>query len=182
MQNLIRYFRHLLFLAFFPVASAVSTPLMAGQIAIAVTNDFDFTLDELKREFERISDHQITIIPGPSSRHYGEIINGANFDIFLSDDAQRPVVLEQEQKIIPGSRFTYAISRLVLWSLDNRALTPEVLQEQNFHLLALTNPRLSACDDARDRADNARREVRDEARDEVRDSIGSKNESSESDD
>lgn len=123
---------------------AIPPAVNAGQIAIAVTNDFDFTLEELKRAFERQSNHRITIVPGPSSRHYGQIINGADYDIFLSDDAARPEILEQERQTGPGSRFTYAFSRLVLWSVDNRVLNPEVLREKNFHLLAVTDPRLSA--------------------------------------
>ena len=137
-------FRHLLFLAFFATCGLACPTLLAGQFAIAVANDFDFTLEELTREFERYSGHEVTIVPGPSSRHYGQIINGAGYDIFLSDDSTRPEILERENKTIPGSRFTYAFSRLVLWSVDNRPLSPEVLREKNFHLLALTNPRLSA--------------------------------------
>lgn len=139
-----RFFRHLFLFAFLLATGVASPTLFAGQITIAVTHDFDFTLEELKQEFDKNSSHEITIIPGPSSRHYGEIINGAPFDIFLSDDTQRPAVLEEEMKIVPGSRFTYAVSKLVLWSVDNRILTPEVLKEQNFRLLAVTNPRLSA--------------------------------------
>jgi molybdate transport system substrate-binding protein len=136
--------RRLLFLAFFAVYGLISPALFAGQISIAVANDFDFTLEELTREFERFSDHDVTIVPGPSSHHYGQIMNGAGYDIFLSDETSRTEILESENKTIPGSRFTYAFSRLVLWSVDNRPLDSEVLREKNFHLLALTNPRLSA--------------------------------------
>ena len=144
MKTAFPQYRHLLFLAFFAVSGLTSPALQAGQIAIAVANDFDFTLEELTREFERISGHVVTIVPGPSSRHYGQIINGADYDIFLSDDSTRPEILEKENRAIPGSRFTYAFSRLVLWSAENRSLSPSVFQEQTFHLLAVTNPRLSA--------------------------------------
>jgi len=144
MKKAHHFVRRLLFLAFFATAGTASMAIQAAQITIAVSNDFDFTLEELKNEFERTSSHQVTIVPGPSRRHYGDIMAGAAFDIFLSDDVQRPAVLEQSNKIIPGSRFTYAYNRMVLWSVNNRALSPEVLREKDFHLLAVTNPRLSA--------------------------------------
>lgn len=144
MKTVYRHYRQLLFLVFLATGGIASPALQAGQVAIAVANDFDFTLEELKREFERQSVHQVTITPGTSSRHYGQIINGADFDIFLSDDSSRPEILEKEMMAVPGSRFTYAISRLVLWSVTSRAVNPDVLREKSFHLLALTNPRLSA--------------------------------------
>lgn len=110
---------------------------------MAVTNDFDFTLDELKREFEHQTDHRVIITPGPSSRLYNDIIRGVPFDVFLSDDTRRPAVLEQEGRVVRNSRFTYALSKLVLWSVGNREVTPVALREKDFHLLAVTNPLLS---------------------------------------
>lgn len=143
MKNALYFARQLLLLAIFPLLGLASSTAMAGQIAIAVSSDFDFTLDELKAEFERLTSHTVTVMPGPSSRHYGEILNGAPYDIFLSDDVRRPAVLAENGQAIKDSLFTYAQSRLVLWSVTNRPLSTDVLREKSFGLLAVTDPRLS---------------------------------------
>ncbi len=128
----------------FLIATAMgSTSLYAGEVRVAVTSNFDFTLEELKQEFEKLSEHRVIVSPGPSAQHYGEILKGAGYDIFLSEDDMRPEVLEQQGKIIPGSRFTYAHARLVLWSLANRKLNSDTLSRGEFDLLAVANPRLS---------------------------------------
>jgi len=122
------------------ILTALCTNAFAGQVTVAVTNNFDYTAVELKTQFEAISGHTINIIPGPSSAHYNRILQGEGFDIFLSDDSERPGILEANAH---GTRFTYASAKLVLWSVDNRRLTPDLLQEKDFQLLAITNPRLS---------------------------------------
>lgn len=121
----------------------LSPYLKADQVSIAVTSNFDFTAEELKKEFELLSDHKVTLTPGTSSQLFGRIHQGESFDIFLSDEAQRTAILEEDGKIIPGSRFTYALGRLVLWSVKTRSLGSNVLMEKEFELLALSNPRLS---------------------------------------
>ncbi len=90
-----------------------------------------------------MSGHSVTTVPGPSAKHYGEIMQGSGYDIFLSEDEMRPQVLENQGRIIPGSRFTYAHARLVLWSIDNRKLTSDTLSQGEFEFLAIANPRLS---------------------------------------
>jgi molybdate transport system substrate-binding protein len=122
------------------ILTALCTNAFAGQVTVAVTNNFDYTAVELKTQFEAISGHTVNLIPGPSSAHYNRILQGEGFDIFLSDDSERPGILEANAH---GTRFTYASAKLVLWSVDNRRLTPDLLTEKDFHLLAITNPRLS---------------------------------------
>lgn len=117
--------------------------VIAGQVNIAVTSNFDFTAEELKREFETQTEHTVILNPGPSNQHFNRIVEGASFDIFLSDDVNRAEVLERTTNIPAGSRFTYAMGRLVLWSVNSRSLGPRVLQEKDFMLLAATDPRLS---------------------------------------
>jgi len=132
-----------LFYAFLLITAMGSTSLFAAEVSVAVTSNFDFTLDELKQEFEALSGHKVIAVPGPSAQHYGEILEGAAYDIFLSEDEMRPEALEKQGRIIPDSRFTYAHARLVLWSIDNRKLTAETLSLGEFEFLAIANPRLS---------------------------------------
>ena len=58
---------------------------------------------------------------------------------------QRPKLLETEGVAQPGSRFTYAIGRLVLWSPMRSAVDPagNVLENGDFRYLAFANPRLA---------------------------------------
>lgn len=43
-----------------------------------------------------------------------QIKNGAPYDLFLAADAKTPAKLEQENAIVPKSRFTYAIGKLAI--------------------------------------------------------------------
>jgi molybdate transport system substrate-binding protein len=85
------------------------------------------------------------LIPGSTGKHYAQIRNGAPFDAFFAADADRPMRLEQEVRIVPGSRFTYAIGQLVLWSPDAGLVDPggAVLQSDRFRHLAIANPDLA---------------------------------------
>ena len=80
---------------------------------------------------------------GASGRFYAQIKNGAPFAVFLSADEATPLRLEAEGAAVPGSRFTYAIGRLALWSAQPGRVDTEgaVLQRGNFAHLAIANPK-----------------------------------------
>jgi molybdate transport system substrate-binding protein len=62
--------------------------------------------------------------------------------VLLSADAERPALLEQSGLGVPGSRFTYAIGRLVLWSPQPDAFTDgkAYLKAGAFRHLVIANP------------------------------------------
>ena len=66
-----------------------------------------------------------TLSFGASGAFYTQISKGAPFEVFLSADADRPKAAEQNGLAVPGSRFTYAIGRLVLYSAK-----PDVVDER----------------------------------------------------
>ena len=118
---------------------------LASSIRVAVASNFSDTAKVLAEKFESISGHRVVLIRGSTGKHYAQIKHGAPFDLFLAADADRPTLLEQEGKIVPGSRFTYAIGRLVLWSpqaglVDEQGL---VLHDGDFERIAIANPRLA---------------------------------------
>jgi molybdate transport system substrate-binding protein len=47
---------------------------------------------------------------------FAQIVNGAPFDVLLAADSDRPQRLESSGAGVAGTRFTYAIGELVLWS------------------------------------------------------------------
>jgi molybdate transport system substrate-binding protein len=58
---------------------------------------------------------------------------------------ERPRRLESEGVAVPGSRFTYAVGRLVLWSAKPGVVDPkgDVLRNGDFRKLAIANPTLA---------------------------------------
>ena len=53
---------------------------------------------------------------GSSGNFFAQIKNGAPFEVFLSADDTTAQKLEAEGDTVKGSRFTYAIGTLALWS------------------------------------------------------------------
>jgi molybdate transport system substrate-binding protein len=67
---------------------------------------------------------------------------GAPFEVFLSADADRPKRAEQDGLGVAGSRFTYAIGRLVLYSKTSGLVDANgaVLKAGSFQKLAIADP------------------------------------------
>jgi molybdate transport system substrate-binding protein len=119
--------------------------LPASEIRVAVASNFRHVMADLASRFEAVSGHEVTVIPGSSGKHFAQIVHGAPFDAFFSADAERPLRLERERRICPGTRVTYAIGKLVLWSPREDFVDPEgaVLKAGSFEHLAIANPQLA---------------------------------------
>ena len=119
--------------------------LQADKLKIAVATNFLHPLSLIAHEFESQTGHSITLIPGSTGKLYAQIINGAPYDAFFAADVNRPLTLELKGVAQPGSRFTYAIGQLVLWSPDRHSLVADIqhLPRQNFRFLAIANPELA---------------------------------------
>ena len=88
----------------------------AEEVRVAVATNFLATLNEITTNFERDTGHTAVVSSGSSGKLYAQIKNGAPFDVFFSADVTRPRLLEEERVAVQGSRFTYAVGRLTLWS------------------------------------------------------------------
>ena len=117
----------------------------AAEVQVAVAANFSGTMKVLSQVFEQESGHQARIITGATGKFYAQIKNGAPFQVLLSADTQTPLLLEQEGFVVPGSRFTYAVGRLVLWSkqADFVDAQGDVLRTKRFKRLAIADPRLA---------------------------------------
>ncbi len=132
-------------LALFPRVS------LAEELRVAVASNFYSTIKVIAEQFELKTtnssgqQHKVILIPGSSGKHYAQIINGAPFDIFFSADTERARLLEQSERTESGTRFTYALGKLILWSpMDNYVdLKGEVLKSKDFRYLAIANPKLA---------------------------------------
>lgn len=117
----------------------------ADEITIAVASNFARPMSALVEQFEAETQHRVRITAGSTGKHYAQIVNGAPFDAFFAADAERPMRLEEAGLIVTGSRFTYALGRLALWSrrADLVDAQGSVLETGTFRRIAIANPALA---------------------------------------
>lgn len=117
----------------------------ADKVRVAVATNFAEVMERLAERFEAVSGNTVLVSAASSGAHYAQIRNGAPFDVFFSADRERPELLEQEGVAIAGTRFTYAVGRLALWSPDPVLVDDagEVLEAGDFRYLAIANPELA---------------------------------------
>lgn len=116
----------------------------ADEVSIAVAANFLEPLKVVKAAFETETEHRLKLSGGSTGELYTQIKNGAPFDVFLAADQKRPQLAEEEGFAVEGSRFTYAIGRLVLWSADKNRIAADgiaVLKAGDFRQLAVANPK-----------------------------------------
>lgn len=116
---------------------------IADDVKVAVAANFTAPIQALAPEFEKATGHKLVASFGATGQFYAQINNGAPFDVFLSADDTTPAKLEGEGASVPGSRFTYAIGSLVLWSADASYLdgTDAALKAGQFKHLSIANPK-----------------------------------------
>ena len=119
--------------------------LHAEEIQVAVASNFTAPAKAIAAEFQKATGHTAQLSFGASGNFYAQIRNGAPFQILLSADEEIPVKLERERLTVPGSRFTYAVGTLALWSAraDLVGGKGAVLQQAKFAHLAIANPKLA---------------------------------------
>lgn len=117
----------------------------AAEVQVAVAANFSGTMLALTQVFQQESGHQARLVTGATGKFYAQIKNGAPFQILLAADTQTPLLLEKEGLAVPGTRFTYAVGRLVLWSKQAELVDAqgEVLRTTQFKRLAIADPRLA---------------------------------------
>lgn len=118
---------------------------MADELRMAVSSNFAAPFDVIAGRFEMRTGHKVIQISGSTGKHYAQITNGAPFDAFFAADTARPALLEQQGVALPGSRFTYALGKLILWSPTAGYIDPDgsILTDRRIRHLAIANPRLA---------------------------------------
>ncbi|MBK5008948.1 molybdate ABC transporter substrate-binding protein [Pseudomonas sp. S60] len=115
----------------------------ADEVQVAVAANFTAPIQAIAQDFEKDTGHKLVAAYGATGQFYAQIKNGAPFEVFLSADDSTPAKLEEEKAIVPGSRFTYAIGTLALWSAQSGYVDAkgEVLQKNQFKHLSIANPK-----------------------------------------
>ena len=130
-----------LLVAFFSLA--VSS--QAANVSVAVAANFTAPMQKIAQAFEQETGHKALLSFGSTGNFYAQIRNGAPFHVLLAADDDTPLKIEQEGLGVPGSRFTYAIGKLVLWSkqpglVDDKG---DILRSGTFARIAIANPKLA---------------------------------------
>jgi molybdate transport system substrate-binding protein len=117
--------------------------LHAAQAQVAVAANFAEPVKVIAAVLQKTTGHTLKITVGSTGRLYAQIRNGAPFDVLLSADTHAPAQLEADGLAQPGSRFTYATGKLVLWSSDPNRVDSRgaVLETGGFRKLAIANPK-----------------------------------------
>ncbi|NMF89159.1 molybdate ABC transporter substrate-binding protein [Aromatoleum petrolei] len=115
----------------------------AAEVSVAVAANFTAPMQKIAAVFERDTGHKARLAFGATGKFYAQIRNGAPFELFLSADDTTPAKLEEDGSAVAGSRFTYAIGKLVLWSAQAGVVDDqgEVLKRGAFAHLAVANPK-----------------------------------------
>ena len=95
---------------------ASGAPARAETLQLAVATNFAEVTRALVPLFEAAHGHRVRASFASTGALYAQILHGAPFEVFLAADVERPARAEAEGLAVPGTRFTYARGRLVLWS------------------------------------------------------------------
>ncbi|AOE61103.1 molybdate ABC transporter substrate-binding protein [Pseudomonas corrugata] len=115
----------------------------ADEVQVAVAANFTAPIQAIAADFEKDTGHKLVAAYGATGQFYTQIKNGAPFEVFLAADDTTPARLESEGDTVKGSRFTYAIGTLALWSAKDGYVDEQgqVLKNNGFQHLSIANPK-----------------------------------------
>lgn len=135
-------FRYLLIL----IASALAgLNVHAAEVTVAVAANFAAPMKMIARQFAAETGHQIRMSFGSTGQFYAQIKNGAPFAVLLAADERTPEKIEKEGLGVGGTRTTYAIGKLVLWSKTPGLVDGDgaILNSGAVEKIAIANPKLA---------------------------------------
>ncbi|WP_311970148.1 molybdate ABC transporter substrate-binding protein [Pseudomonas baltica] len=130
-------------LALFTLSALCLSMAHADEVQVAVAANFTAPIQAIAADFEKDTGHTLVASYGATGQFYTQIKNGAPFEVFLAADDSTPAKLEKEGDTVVGSRFTYAVGTLALWSakegyVDDRGA---VLAANQYQHLSIANPK-----------------------------------------
>jgi molybdate transport system substrate-binding protein len=119
-----------------------AAPALAAEAQVAVAANFTEPAKAIAQAFKAATGHTAILSFGASGQFYAQMAHGAPYEVFLSADADRPRKAEQDGLGVAGSRFTYAVGRLALYSKTPGLVDPAgaVLAAGKFAKLAIADP------------------------------------------
>ena len=130
--------------------AVVCATAKAEEVTVAVAANFAAPMQKIAQAFEQDTGHKALLAFGATGKFYAQIKNGAPFAVLLSADDETPARLEKEGVAIAGTRFTYAIGRLALWSKNpllvddkGQVLLSNSTDNNSFKKIAIADPKLA---------------------------------------
>jgi molybdate transport system substrate-binding protein len=114
----------------------------AADTSVAVAANFTEPAKEIAAAFKARTGHTASLSFGSSGQFYAQMSHGAPYEVFLSADADRPQAAEHDGLGVAGTRFTYAVGRLVLFSKTPGLVDGQgaVLKSGKFAKLSIADP------------------------------------------
>jgi molybdate transport system substrate-binding protein len=139
-----RHLRKLLLAAL--LAAATRAP--GAEVQVAVAANFALPMQRIGEAFTAATGHVLKVSGGATGKFYTQIISGAPFEVLLAADDTTPSRLVAEGHAVAGTRFTYAVGRLVLWSaqpglVDAQGAVLASATSGPVRHLAIANPRVA---------------------------------------
>lgn len=115
----------------------------AAEVQVAVAANFSEPMKAIAAVLQKTTGHTALLTIGATGKFHAQILNGAPFDVFLAANTESPAALEAAGLGVPGTRFTYARGKLVLWSSDPARVdgAGKVLAQGGFRKLAIASPK-----------------------------------------
>ncbi len=120
-----------------------STPLQAFEfLTVGVAANFILPFKSIVQRFENKTSTRIEAIYTSTGRLYGQIKNGAPYDLFLAADELRPNQLLEEGLV--EETFLYARGKVVLWTVKKELCQtgdwPKIVSMPEVKRIAIANP------------------------------------------
>ena len=127
------------------LTACISVAAQGAEVRVAVAANFTAPMAQLAAAFEKSTGHRLVLSYGSTGRLFAQISNGAPFDVLLAADSAAPAKLVANGLAIKGSRLTYAVGRLVLWSPlpDVVNSNADVLRRGDYARIAIAAPLLA---------------------------------------
>ena len=115
-----------------------------GVITVAAAADLTDAMEEIAANFQKATGCAVRVSAGSSGNFLSQIENGAPFDVFFSADIEYPKKLEAEGLAVPGSTYSYAVGKIVLWVRNDSRLDISkglaALRDPSIRKIAIANP------------------------------------------
>lgn len=126
------------------LAALAPLPAAAATIHVAVAANFTAPAKRIAALFEKATGDSVSLSFGSTGQLFTQIDHGAPFAVFLAADRARPEKAVEQGLAVEGSRFTYAVGQIALYSTEpGRVTGRDSLTDPLPARLAIANPDLA---------------------------------------
>lgn len=122
---------------------ALTGGVRAESVLVAAAANVTVVVEEVAEAFTAETGHEVVLAFGSTGGLYAQIAQGAPFEVYLAADAERPALALAEGLAVPGTGFTYANGRLVLYSTTGDVSMGAAALRGDFQRLAIADPTLA---------------------------------------